>query len=126
MRKPIRRLRHWKQRFNPRVVFICRRRMNWGGVVYEPGDPIPEELAANKTKLRRFWEAHWIELAEFEAPNVATGRVDELPKGVTVTRKGSWYVIHTPDGERKALGRARRDAVLEELRRQGENAAAAA
>ena len=63
-----RRLRHWKQRYAPNAAFIWRRRMLFGGKDYEPGEQIPPELAANKSKLRRFWEGQIIELAEFEAP----------------------------------------------------------
>ena len=75
----IRTIRHWKQRFNPNAAFICRRRMEWGDGVYEPGDPIPEGLAENRGKLRRFWEAGRIELAEFEALDVVTGQDESEP-----------------------------------------------
>ena len=64
----IRRLRHWKQRYAPNAAFIWRRRLLFNGTLYEPGDQIPAELVANKSKLRRFWEGQIIELAEFEAP----------------------------------------------------------
>ena len=85
---------------------MCRRRMRWEGVAFESGDRIPEGLAANKGKLRRFWEAGWIELAEFEAPNVATGQIESgLPDGATLERRGSWHVVTLADGsERKANG----------------------
>ncbi len=76
-RKVIRKLRHWKQRFDKNAEFICRRPMNWDGKDYEPGAPIPEGLKENLTKVRLFWNAHWIELAEFEAPDVTTGQVDD-------------------------------------------------
>lgn len=76
-RKMVRRLRHWKQRFNKDAEFIFQRPLTYCGVAYEPGDAIPETLALNKTKLRRFWESHTIQLAEFEAPNVATGQVED-------------------------------------------------
>ena len=114
MRKPIRKLRHWKQRYNPNAPFIWRRRVLWGGKLTTPGDLIPDDLAANKAKFRRFWESQWIELAEFEAPNVQTGQVDTdaLPAGVVVDKRGNdWYVVGLPDGsERKIQGkRALRD-----------------
>ena len=63
-----RRLRHWKQRYAPNAAFIWRRRIFFGGKTYEPGERIPDELVANKAKLRRFWEGQIIELAEFETP----------------------------------------------------------
>jgi len=69
----MRKLRHWKQRFNKNARFVWRRPTTFGGEAYQPGDPIPPELESNKTKLRRFWESSAIELAEFEDPNVATG-----------------------------------------------------
>ena len=139
MSKTIRKFRHWKQRYDPNAVFICRRRIEWGGVVYETGDSIPDELAANKGKLRRFWEAGWIELAEFEAPNVVTGQPsdmatekpsesetadigagsDNLAEGVKVEQRGSWYVVTLADGSvRRAQGAAARDELMEELREE--------
>ena len=71
------------------------------------------------TKLRRFWESQRIELAEFEAPNVVTGQVEqkELPDGVTVEPgKGSWFVVNTPEGEIKANGKKALDELLDKLR----------
>ena len=79
-RRIIRRLRHWKQRFDKNAEFIWRRPTIAGGVTYEAGSPIPDVLKNNPAKLRRFWEAKRIELADFEAPNVATGVVEEEPK----------------------------------------------
>jgi hypothetical protein len=75
-RKIIRKLRHWKQHFDINAAFICRKVMVWEDETYQPGDIIPEGLLADKGKLRRFWEAQWIELAEFEEPDVATGQVE--------------------------------------------------
>lgn len=118
MTQTIRKVRHWKQRYDANAAFICRRRMMWGDRTYEPGDPIPEGLAANKAKLRRFWESRWIELAEFQAPDVATGQPaePELPEGMTLEQRGAWYVVTMPDGsERKAMGREARDELLAEL-----------
>ena len=131
----VRKLRHWKQRYDPHASFICRRRLQWGGLKYEPGDPTPDGLAANKGKLRRFWEAGWIELAEFKAPNVVTGLPMETPvedperpvevlDGAEtayaavpqVERRGSWHVVTMPDGsERKALGRKKLNELLAEI-----------
>ena len=131
----VHKLRHWKQRYDPNAAFICRRRMAWGGRTYVPGGRIPAELAANKAKLRRFWEAGWIELAEFKAPNVVTGLPMETPvedpetpvevlDGAEtayaavpqVERRGSWHVVTMPDGsERKALGRKKLNELLAEI-----------
>ncbi len=76
MRLPTRKLRHWKQRFNKDAKFIWARQVTWKGEQTVPGEQIPADLAAMTTKLRRFWEAKLIHLAEFEAPNIATGQVE--------------------------------------------------
>ena len=117
-RRVIRKLRHWKQRFNPNVDFIWRRRVVFGNETYEPGEPIPKLLQENKAKLRRFWESHWIELAEFEPRDVSTGQVGhDLPPGVTVAKgKGNWYIVTTSEGETKVNGEKRLAAMLDELR----------
>ena len=116
-RRVIRKLRHWRQRFNPNVDFIWRRRTPFGNQLYEPGDPIPKLLQENKAKLRRFWESQWIELAEFEDKDVSTGQAKQpsLPPGVSVAKAGGhWYVVTTPKGEKKVNGYR---ALLDELRR---------
>jgi len=76
----IRSLRHWKQRFDPNAAFVWRKNVIWAGEQMEAGMEIPEELAANRTKLKRFWESGYIELAEFEEPDVLTGQVPEKTK----------------------------------------------
>lgn len=75
MRRKVRSLRHWKQRFHRDAEFIWRRPVTYGGESCRPGDPIPDILMANKAKLRRFWESGTIELAQFEEPNVLTGQM---------------------------------------------------
>lgn len=120
----VRRLRHWKQRFNRDAKFVWRVRTVYAGREYWPGDTIPKDLEDRPTKLRRFWESRRIELAEFEAPDVATGQAErvrslglDLPEGVTVVRgKGSWFVVTAPDGhERRVNGRKALDKLLDEL-----------
>ena len=71
MPKLVRKLRHWKQRYDPNAAFIWRRRAVWDSQDYGVGEPIPESLASNRRKLRTMWEAKKIELAEFDAPVVA-------------------------------------------------------
>lgn len=75
MRK-VRKLRHWKQRFDKNAAFVWRKGLVYQGQRIVLGAPIPKELADSPTKLRRFWESGTIELAEFDAPNVATGQVE--------------------------------------------------
>lgn len=115
-RQPIRKLRHWKQIWNKNAAFIWRRPTTYGGKEYQPGDAIPKELQDSPTKLRRFWESKRIELAEFEAPNVATGqrKKKSWPDGtVSVTHLGgAWFAVKTPDDEFKFRGRANVDEYL--------------
>lgn len=104
MRKPTRRLRHWKQRWNKNAEFIWAKQVTWMGEPTVPGKPIPAELVAMPTKLRRFWESKVIELAEFDAPNVATGQVEakaeeEVPE--VKKPKGIWDWLAGPlDGDK--------------------------
>lgn len=136
--KVIRKLRHWKQRFDKNAAFIWRRRMLYRGTLTIPGTPIPELLANNRTKLRRFWESKVIELAEFDAPNVATGVVDEKPiyqvgdiisfeglaNDVVIEKgKGSWFVITRGTDVFKVNGQANLDEAVEELREDAKLAA---
>ena len=120
MPRVIRKLRHWKQRYSPNAAFICRRRMTWSGRVYEPGDPIPQELSNNKGKLRRFWESRWIELAEFsgDSPDdITTGSFQpSLPAGAVLEQRGSWFIVTLPDGTlHKAQGRGAYHELLMEV-----------
>ena len=117
MPKSIRKIRHWKQRYHPDAAFICRRRIQWGGRAYESGEPIPGGLAANKGKLRRFWEGGWIELAEFEVSRAGTGRIEtNLPNGASLELRGSWYIVTLSDGsEYKAQGRVAYGELLAEI-----------
>ena len=89
---PVRKLRHWKQQFDKDAKFIWRRSTFWKGKKVKIGDEIPEDLHSNKAKLRRFWESGWIELAKFEEPNVATGRVTKPEDLVTKIKDRKWGV----------------------------------
>ena len=79
--RAIARHRHWKQRFNPNANFIWRRSATIDGKVMKAGMPVPKVVTENRRKLLRFWGAKWIELADFEAPNVATGQVEPPAQG---------------------------------------------
>ena len=82
--KVIRKLRHWKQRFNRKAAFVWRKETAWPRheangkttrVVFPAGSVIPPWVIATMgAKLRRFWESERIELLEFESPDVATGQ----------------------------------------------------
>lgn len=126
----VRRLRHWKQRFNQNAEFVWRKQMTFGGETVKPGQPIPQELKDNPVKLRRFWESRAIELAEFDEPNVATGvaaepveveEVEGLP-GVTLERKGRCTVVTTARGEKiKVDGKKKLNALLSDLRTEADD-----
>lgn len=75
--KRLRKLRHWKQQFDPNAKFIWRKNVLWEGAPIVPETEIPESLKNNPVKLKRFWEAGVIELYAFEEPDVLTGRVPE-------------------------------------------------
>lgn len=129
MTKVVRKLRHWKQRFDKNARFIWRRAIKYGGKLTEIGAELPEDFPP--LKLKRFWEAGVIELAEFEDPNVATGQRAEpskptrpksikpleLPDGVTVERgRGSWLLV-TVEGDEKVHRVNGRKALAEFLER---------
>lgn len=129
MRKQVRKLRHWKQRFNKNSAFVWRRAILYAGEITQPGEPIPDELQAAPTKLRRFWESSTIELAEFEAPDVQTGQPQVAPvadepveidppiEGVSVTKgNGSWFIVTTDGDEVKVNGQRALDELIDELR----------
>ena len=122
MAQKVRTLRHWKQRYNKNAKFIFRRPIVFGGVDYKAGDPIPKELENNPAKVRRFWESQAIELAEFEAPNVATGQpepeentveIEGLPEGIVVRKTGGpWFEVTDLDGD---VHKVKGNKALEEL-----------
>lgn len=74
MKRSPRRLRHWKQRYNKNAKFIWSRDVVYSGQEFEAGDVIPDGLVT-PIKLRRLWESRWIQLADFDAPDVFTGNV---------------------------------------------------
>lgn len=89
--KFIRKCRHWKQRFDPNARFIFRRPAKFANAgAFEVGDLVPPDLLS-PIKLRNFWEAKWIELAEFDEPiNITTGqrsKEHDIPAALTVSIK---------------------------------------
>lgn len=84
MLKRIRKLRHWKQRYDPNAKFVWRRSVTWDGEPVAIGSEIPASLAGNRAKLKRFWASNIIELLAFDEPDVATGQLP-VDGGDTVT-----------------------------------------
>lgn len=73
----VRRLRHWKQRFDPKAKFVWRTAKLFNSEMTVPGEPLPKDFVdnpRNRNKIRSLWEAGMIELAQFdEVTNVLTG-----------------------------------------------------
>jgi len=75
------RTRHWKQRWDASAPLVFAKRLRMGDNPKKPfvlpGDKVTkkhrEKLGLNR--LRAWFENGTLALAEFEAPNVATGRV---------------------------------------------------
>ena len=119
----MRKLRHWRQRFNPKASFVFRRPISWGETEYKAGDRVPDDFP--KKKLITFWESGRIELWEFDEPrgvlkSQSDGAVqginyEDIP-GYTVVSKGTWFHVTGPDGEtKKVQGRAKLDELLAEI-----------
>ena len=69
------RLRHWKQSFHPDAAFVWAKYTLYNGVQTIPGTAIPAELASKRNKVRRLWDAGFIKLTSFVAPDVTTGQI---------------------------------------------------
>lgn len=77
-------LRHWKQRFDKDAAFVWRKSILYGKGYTKIGGKIPKELAADRNRLRRFWESGVIELKEFKEPQdiLRPTKVDDVtPEG---------------------------------------------
>lgn len=66
--------RHWKQKFDPDAKFIFLRRLKLGldpkNPVVQPGDPVPTgDVRLGKHRLKKWWAAEIIGLADFKAPD---------------------------------------------------------
>lgn len=99
--KQIRKLRHWKQRFDENAKFVWRRSVTWGGEPMVIGSKIPADLASNRAKLKRFWASQIIELAQFDEPDVVTGLkpVPVVPGPDTVSGTDGDDTVGGTDGD---------------------------
>lgn len=77
------RLRHFRQRFTKGAAYIWRRSIKFSGEQTVVGALCPQELLDNPKKLRLFWEAKTIELANFDPTtyNAKHMRLDGTVKG---------------------------------------------
>ncbi len=80
MNRPVRKIRHWRQRFDPKVQLRFRKTITWSReLVFWPGDEVPEDLMP-PNKLRRWWEAGILELAEFDEKDHAHSSKPKITK----------------------------------------------
>ncbi len=68
-------VRHWKQRYDPDAKFVFLKRLKLGLNVKKPwvlpGDPVPTgDVRLGRGRLKRWWEAGIIGLADFVDPDV--------------------------------------------------------
>lgn len=128
MARRIRTLRHWKQQFQPNAAFVFRKTTVWDqNTTFLPGDPVPEGLLPAH-RLRRYWEAGRIELAEFDEPlKVDSGfnHEEDDPERAAVLREvqveavgGNWFKVRYGDQTYKERGREALSARLDQLRDQ--------
>jgi hypothetical protein len=64
-----RRVRHWKQRFNPAAAFVWARHLVFEGKAKKPGQKVTKSKIS-RNKLARLWYARFIEEASWKPPVV--------------------------------------------------------
>lgn len=92
-----------------------------------PGDPVTDEIVAalGRHRLKMWWEAGYIELAEYEAPKPHALQLEEqhaigncldgpeLPAEAIVHTGGGWYDVTFPDGSTERVhGKKRAEKLL--------------
>lgn len=117
--RKVRSLRHWKQQYDENAAFIWRKRTTWGNKTFEPGDKVPakviEEMGRNK--LRRFWEAAHIELAEFDESQ-KIGSASPKPDAAFLLGESNVMNQAQRDAdEAKAVAKAEKNAQLKAARK---------
>jgi hypothetical protein len=109
-----RRLRHWKQQFDPNAQFIWRRSTLFNCVQFEAGDVLPDDviLKMGVNKLRRLWQSSRIELHEFDAPQTS----HPLPSGAAPERpSGDSQPLAAPAGTIPLEGDTERDISIKHV-----------
>jgi hypothetical protein len=124
MPEPVSKVRHWKQRFRPEGPFRWRRLTLYDGETYRPGEPVAADLLS-RVKARRFWRSGRIEMADFLAPDIATGSTpappSEFPR--VEAKGGGYFLVFSVPGEEPEQVRGR-EAADERLAALREEAAA--
>lgn len=115
------RLRHWKQRFDPKADFIFTRRMTLGlpGLErVEPGDVVPRGTI-HPNRLRIWWRARVIAIKDWapRAPAVQPKKLPPLQARVEACG-GGWFAVTVQGFDtapQRVRGRQAVDALLAEL-----------
>ncbi len=104
-------LRHWKQRWSPTADLIFLKKLKLGDGFVLPGDPVTPEIREKLGlhRLRRWWDAGVLALAEAQAPNHVEKTYPFVEKG-----KAGWYTVTLAEGESPCRIRGK-DAVQELL-----------
>lgn len=63
--KPISKIRHWKQRFNPDARMVLRRDMTFATGKFQKGEEVPDIIYQDKGLMKRLWRLGRIELMFF-------------------------------------------------------------
>lgn len=109
-----RRLRHWKQQFDPNAQFIWRRATTFNGVECVAGDVLSDAviLKMGVNKLRRLWQSSRIELHQFEAPPTSHPL---LPGGAPGQPSGDPQPTAAPPGTAPSEGGTERNISIKHV-----------
>jgi hypothetical protein len=119
--RPITKFRDRRQRFDPSAEFVWRRRLQVSHtdgpkgkrkpIFASPGDPVDKASLVGAAKLRRLWEAEYIELRDWELPSRGILKVvpqPDAPADGSIRKRnprvaslgGGWYEVTSPTGEK--------------------------
>jgi len=82
-RQTVRRVRHWRQRFNPEAEFVWARPVTFDGRHKKAGTKV-DKRKLHPNKLRRLWFSRFIEEANWKAPVVHNPFAKEAERVVAV------------------------------------------
>ena len=94
--KAVRKIRHWKQRYDAKAAFVWRKQTTWStpthkAVTFPAGSVVEEWVleSMGAAKLRRFWESHRIELREFDNDTGRPAPPPAPPPAAPAAKKGN-------------------------------------
>lgn len=115
------RIRHWKERWDPKADMVFNRYLTVMGVEVKPGDPVSAELRAKlgPHRLKIWWTAGTVRLATF-VPNPKPAAKKPAPKpqlevGIYPKKKDQWLVVAPNGVKRLVKGEEAAKALLAEL-----------